>query len=209
MAIIYKALNVINSKIYIGATNQELDIRKCQHKSRALNGYGCAFYHAIRKYGWNSFLWEVIEYDIESNEIEEREIYYINKYNSFADTGHGYNRTIGGGGTLGYTFTDAQKENIRKSVKDSLIKKYGIKKQLRLFHNRTGVPHSNETKKSISESLKSLPLGTVPSKLHYTEWENIKSLRGQGLSLRSIGDIYGVRPETVFYFCKRREIRAA
>ena len=62
MGLIYKA-TFSNGKSYIGQTTQTLQKRKQQHKDKSkLNNN--AFYHAIKKYGWDDITGEVIE-DIE------------------------------------------------------------------------------------------------------------------------------------------------
>lgn len=209
MALVYKATNTVNGKAYIGVTRQNLLTRKREHKSRAIAGAKSVFGAAIRKYGWDAFVWEILEDNVSIDAIGEREQFLIKKHNTFCETGHGYNRTAGGGGTSGIIHTDVQRENIRRGIVSTLIKKYGFKRQIRLFHNRTGIPHTEETKKKISETHKALPLGITPAKLHFKEWPRIKSLRDAGVSFAKIGRMYNVRPETVFYFCKRRQERPA
>lgn len=92
--IIYKAVNKINGKIYIGATIQKLLARKKKHEEKSKkNTYG--FHGAIYKYGKENFLWEIVE-ECLIDDIDEREIFYIEKYNSYANDGYGYNLTRGG-----------------------------------------------------------------------------------------------------------------
>lgn len=52
-------------------------------------------YRAIRKYGVENFYYEILEDDIPLNQLDEKEIYYIEKYNSYKK---GYNSTKGGDG---------------------------------------------------------------------------------------------------------------
>ena len=67
MGLIYKA-TFSNGKSYIGQTTQTLQKRKQQHKDKSkLNNN--AFYHAIKKYGWDDITWEVIEDNIETREL--------------------------------------------------------------------------------------------------------------------------------------------
>lgn len=84
-----------NGKNYIGQTINSL-------KNRAKNiisgtGYKkCTlFWKAIQKYGWNNFQVEILE-EICIEELNDREIYYINFFNSIAP--NGYNQTFGGDG---------------------------------------------------------------------------------------------------------------
>ena len=63
--IIYRAYCVKTNKSYIGQTQRKLQERITQHKSESFNeespGYLYHFHRAIRKYGFDSFQWEVLE----------------------------------------------------------------------------------------------------------------------------------------------------
>ena len=90
---IYKVTNKINGKVYIG---QSVDIgrRWRQHMTAEDDIY---FHKAIQKYGVDNFIWEVIE-KCKKSELDERESYWIEYYDSF---NKGYNRTKGGEGNSG------------------------------------------------------------------------------------------------------------
>ena len=96
MAYIYKIINDVNDKIYIGKTLETIDRRWKEH-CRSYNRERCEkrpLYNAINKYGIENFHMEQIEEC--SNELSsEREIYWINYYNSYKE---GYNATLGGDG---------------------------------------------------------------------------------------------------------------
>lgn len=103
MYYIYKYQNIINKKIYIGQTNN-INQRKRGHKSCAMNpnvhDYTSAFHNAIRKYGIENFLFEIIEQIDDSmgrEYVNERERYYIKYYQSLV-LENGYNITTGGDG---------------------------------------------------------------------------------------------------------------
>ena len=90
---IYKITNKINNKCYIG---QSVDIQQrwSKHLS-AFNGEHTPdykIYRAFEKYGLQNFTFEVIE-ECEQQHLDEREIYWIEFYNSFAE---GYNMSLGG-----------------------------------------------------------------------------------------------------------------
>lgn len=99
--IIYKYTSP-SGKCYIGQTINE-DRRKLQHKRAAFNEnhkeYDKPFYRALRKYGWDSFEYEVlntISADMEkdlTDKLDALEIYYIGLYDSYSN---GYNSTIEG-----------------------------------------------------------------------------------------------------------------
>ncbi len=87
---IYKVTNIINNKFYIGKTIQRFWKRKSQHKSSALgNKLQTHFHRAIRKYGFESFKWEILfEGECSSNKLNDLEIFYIGYYDTFKN---GYN----------------------------------------------------------------------------------------------------------------------
>jgi hypothetical protein len=92
---IYKITNLVNGKVYIG---QSINIEKRwkTHKKDALwkdgLNYEYPLYRAIRKYGIKNFSFEIIE-ECAIDELNEREIFYIAKYDSYEN---GYNQTRGG-----------------------------------------------------------------------------------------------------------------
>jgi group I intron endonuclease len=65
-----------------------------EHMKSARNGCEYKFHRAIRKYGAENFTLSVIE-ECEKDKLDEREIYWINYYNSYYS---GYNSTKGGSG---------------------------------------------------------------------------------------------------------------
>lgn len=95
---IYKITNLINGKCYIGQTSKYYQLRWNEHKKCAFNNnrlaYDYPLYKAFRKYGIVNFKFEVIE-ECEIEELDDKEIFYIEKYNSFHN---GYNQTLGGSG---------------------------------------------------------------------------------------------------------------
>ena len=103
MGWIYKITNQINGKMYIGKTEginpldrwkqHLLDSRRKKLEKRPL-------YYAIRKYGTDSFLFEVIDQEDNSEKLCELEKYYIEKYRTYVgfENSAGYNATLGGDG---------------------------------------------------------------------------------------------------------------
>lgn len=59
-SIIYMATNLVNGKSYVGRTVKGLEHRRKNHIWAALSGKGKYFHRAIRKYGKDSFGWEVL-----------------------------------------------------------------------------------------------------------------------------------------------------
>jgi hypothetical protein len=95
--IIYKVTNIINNKIYIGQTIRGINKRKAIHIYRALKKIekNCYFHNAIRKYGIESFKWEIV-WKGAVKFLNKKEIEYIKKYKSYFIYNKGYNLTRGG-----------------------------------------------------------------------------------------------------------------
>lgn len=98
MAFIYKIINNINNKIYIGKTENSIEKRFKEHCKDAFRKRNekRPLYAAIRKYGVENFTIELIE---ETNIPDERETYWIKFYDSYSK---GYNATTGGDGKCLY-----------------------------------------------------------------------------------------------------------
>ena len=99
MGYIYKITNLQNNKIYIGKTTTRIQERFSKHIYEAntpnTKGYMFILHKAFRKYGINNFNIEQIE-EIDNSLLNDREIYWINFYNSMIP--NGYNMTFGGEG---------------------------------------------------------------------------------------------------------------
>lgn len=92
---IYKIENLINHNVYIG---QSVDIQKRWREhlfaARHLDckDHNMPIHLALSKYGEDNFSLEVLE-ECPKNLLDEKEVYWIEKYNSYKK---GYNATIGG-----------------------------------------------------------------------------------------------------------------
>lgn len=139
MAIIYKVINEIDNKIYIGQTKTKLNQRKISHKWRMKEGVKTHFYNALRKYGWNNFQWSVLcEEEYDKKRINKLEKYYIYFYDSF---NNGYNMTIGGfknfiTDEIRKKLSDAQKRRFEKPEERAKISKLHKGKTLTLEHRK-------------------------------------------------------------------------
>ena len=94
MGIIYKAQNTVTGHIYIGSTTKSLESRINDHLQKSQKKVGYKFQEAIGTYGPEAFSWEIIDSASTINDLANKEIYYINYFNSFID---GYNSDRGGG----------------------------------------------------------------------------------------------------------------
>ena len=92
MAYIYSITNTINQKIYIGLTRRDNPYDRWKEHIQKSNKPEYAIHRAMYKYGVDNFKFRVLE-ECDSSKVEEREIHYIKKFNTFFE---GYNSTSGG-----------------------------------------------------------------------------------------------------------------
>lgn len=114
---------------------------------------------ALRNYPRETFKVELIEANIPESDIDDKERFYIIKYNTYYENENGYNMTKGGRGCDGYVYdSDEFKEKISKKCKQwwDYIKKYDITEYKRMCQSRSialkGKPKSAEHKKKLSVS---------------------------------------------------------
>lgn len=167
---VYRHINKVNGKQYIGLTKQLPNLRwgnngvnyrgKCPH-----------FWNAIQKYGWDNFAHEVISSNLSKEEACDLEKELICKYKT-QDRRFGYNILEGGAAPeipqevrnkmsiamrgnkngLGHPCTDEKRRKISTSQKGRKLTKEHKEK---LSKAKIGVPHrppSAETRIKISNS---------------------------------------------------------
>ena len=89
---LYKITNQINGKKYIGITN---DYKKRWSNHRCGNNKTMPIAHAIKKYGKDNFVFEIIEKNLTLEEANQKEIEMIEHENTLVP--NGYNVSKGGG----------------------------------------------------------------------------------------------------------------
>ena len=146
---IYKIINTINNKIYIGKTIHSIDKRLKKHFYLADKKTNRYLYDAINKYGKENFKIELIEtckYEL----ANEKEIYYIFFFKSNNKL-FGYNMTKGGdGGKM-------QEESIKKMVLKKTGTKMSEETKLKMSKSKAGKKThlwSEKSKLKLSTSLK-------------------------------------------------------
>jgi hypothetical protein len=93
--IIYKHTILETKKSYIGFTSLTMEERLHKHFTNVEYGINTKFYNAVRKYGRNSIVSQIIDYAETQDEAYDKESFYIEKYDTYKN---GYNSTIRGGG---------------------------------------------------------------------------------------------------------------
>ena len=111
---IYIIKNRINNKVYIGKTIQSIKNRWYKHTDKWSNCIKLK--NAINKLGKDNFYIEVIEDNIPYSNLDDRECYYINKYNSIIN---GYNIKQGNS-----KFRGRKLHKINDYIKDRVIQDY-------------------------------------------------------------------------------------
>jgi group I intron endonuclease len=155
---IYKTTNLLNNKIYVG-----------QHLAAEFDenykGSGVMLTRAFKKHGKENFTCVLLEAVETKEDLNSREIFWIDKLNS-RDPRVGYNITAGGEGTIGYIHTEEAKTKMSRAKKgkpltDAHKKAIGLaskghsmsnisKEKLR--ESRLGTKHTDETRRKMHEA---------------------------------------------------------
>ena len=147
--IIYKATNIENGKFYIGKSIGNLKGVMNRHLRGSKNP-NSIFHHAIKKHGWDVFIWEIID----NNTVKtEDELYllekkYVDQLNSISP--NGYNSTVGGRG--GYSAVPWNKGI--KIPEEKKINMYGHKPSEEV-KTQIGLTQKGKPKKPCTDSRRS------------------------------------------------------
>lgn len=206
--VIYKTTNLINGKIYVG---------KDSKNKKSYYGSGLILNKAIKKYGKENFIKEILEECSTHDELCEREIYWIKKLDA-RNLDIGYNLAYGGEGfKLGYKMSKEHHEKMIKMLKErdhtwgdkiseamkgkeksdkhkTKISETMKRKYENGFISPTlGMKRSKETKKKISDVLKSSGGRNKKSVIiEGVEYETIKEASDTlGISRYLINKLYG------------------
>lgn len=114
--IVYKHTNKINGKVYIGITCQRIHDRW-----KGGHGYRSQYFsRAIKKYGWDGFVHEIVAENLSKEDACELERILIKSYRS-TETEYGYNQALGGdgGGMYNKHHSESAKKKISKARKEN------------------------------------------------------------------------------------------
>lgn len=157
VGIIYGWYNTKSGKWYVGQTIEE-EKRFKSHIYDAINKKSNTHFHrALRKYGLENWVYCVLEDNILRENLNMREIDWIEYYDSFYS---GYNLTLGGGGIKGKPSGMKGKPAWNKGK----INIYSEETKRKQSESHKGIknynynkPRTEETKKKISNALKGRP----------------------------------------------------
>jgi group I intron endonuclease len=152
--IIYKTVNVLNGKFYVG---------KDERNKPDYFGSGINLNRAIKKYGKENFIKETIEVCSTREELIEREIYWIKETKAQE---LGYNIADGGWG--GNTISEENKERILNGFKGGKHTPETIEK---IKKTREEKKKQNPDAYKISEKQREILSKTHKGKVHTEEWK--------------------------------------
>lgn len=147
MYYIYKITNTKTGKMYIGYT-KNFQRRKKSHLQAARLGYDNVLYRAMRKHGFDQFVFEVIfeseDKNYTQNVMEQK---FISELNTMAP--HGYNSTPGGAG--GATRTGIpQSEETKRKISNSVSRGMTAERREEIRISAKNRKHSVTTRKKMS-----------------------------------------------------------
>ncbi len=104
MGCVYLVRNTVNGKGYVGKTRYKMESRKRSHEKEACAGSNFYFHRSLLKYGFDAFVWTVLEEDDEDTWLFFVECMYIKKFSTKLP--NGYNMTDGGEGASGIAISE-------------------------------------------------------------------------------------------------------
>ena len=147
----------------------------------------------MKKYGKDNFYCDVLEKNVNINDLDDREIFFINKYNSFEN---GYNSTKGGDGrTINNEYDEKEIVRLYKlgESEQAIASIYGI---------------SNAT---ISRVLKKLGIKTRENGNKYEQFgkqEFVEMWNNKNITIPLMADYYHVDEKTIRRHAKRLNLKS-
>ncbi len=149
---IYKIENLINHKVYIG---QSVHIERrwkehCQYSTKSVIS------DAIKKYGKENFSFQILE-ECSLDELNDKEIYYIQKFNCITPNGYNVKDYVEGKEVNFISYGKDIFLNIVKDIKDNLLsfqeisKKYNISIRAVYYINKGEIHYLEEEKYPLRE----------------------------------------------------------
>ena len=188
MGVIYKIVNNVNNKVYIGQTMKKPADRWQCHKHRAeLPEFKTHLYNAMRKYGVENFSFEIIE-ECCNDILDDRERFWIQHYKSYTD---GYNETLGG--------QDAKRKYSYEDICYLLLQGDSKEEVADFFHC---------DKRTVYNASVSV-LGKTPSQIAQEIFDSqVKYLyTEEGYNIKQIGSMLGCRYDKIKKSLNRQKIK--
>lgn len=156
---VYKTTNTVNGKIYIGQKKSDVFLKE------DYLGSGVRLKSSIKHHGRENFRVDLIECCNSKSELDEREKFWINYFDS-RNPKVGYNITIGGDGTTGCTIwnkglTKELDSRLTQSPETCAKRSASLKKAYKEGRHSRG--QSEEARLKISQAKKLHPVKTKGS----------------------------------------------
>jgi group I intron endonuclease len=136
--IIYCATDSTNGKKYVGQTKYSIAVVKRRHR-RCLSYFG----YALARHGEENFIWEILDTASSQEELNEKEIQWIDKLNTVGDSG--YNLAFGGESNSGWKHSEETKEAISLSLAENVYSRSkAIRKAWEIKSEENGGPWRNK-----------------------------------------------------------------
>ena len=151
MGEIYMIKNKLDGMMYIGQTKYTSEKRFKQHVNKAKNtSRNLHLYNAMRKYGIENFELVVLESGIDENMLDERETYFIEKYDTL---NNGYNYTNGGGGIRNYHHSEESRKKMSEKISAAMWKINTPERAKKISEAQKGRKFTEDHKRHIKESV--------------------------------------------------------
>ena len=194
---IYKVINEVNGKQYVGCTIYSLTKRLSEHFYRCINtDSNTKFCNSIRKYGVENFKIELIE-ECDVDKIYEREQFHINNLGTFEN---GLNTTSGGEGCLGYKHSEKIRKKISENTKNGNSHK---NKTYEVLYGDRAEEEKNKRKLSVKKGWENLTeeqraqreenirkKSQAKSKIKIEVIKDIKDKISEGFTNKQLSEVY-------------------
>lgn len=144
--LIYRVTNLVNGMSYIGKTARSMKVRRKEH-TYDVSRTNFYFHRALRKYGKDSFEWEIIKRCNSHDELIHSEQFFIKQFNTKVPDG--YNMTDGGEGMPNPT--EETKRKLREFNLGKTLTKEHVEK---IAERNRGQKRSEQARRNISEAHK-------------------------------------------------------
>lgn len=183
---IYKVTNLINNKIYIGQTTKTIDERLKQHISKAYQGKENNHFHsAIRKYGKENFIIELLEDNVPIESIIEKEEEYIKIFDS---VNNGYNMKYKTEDPRYKTLVFKSKEYLEDLYINQGLSTIQIAKMFGVVNTTVG-----NRLKALGIKTRKCGQGNRKIKTYPTKDEFYKLFIEENKTAQQIADLYGIK----------------
>lgn len=195
--VIYKAINKINGKFYIG---QAVDLKRriAKHK-KVFKKLKSKFYSAIISYGWDNFIWEIIDTANTKNSLNKKEKYWIKQLKCLHPGGYNLRPGGHGGGIKGEDNSKYKKLDEEKIIDLYINKKLPTTKIAEIF---------NVYPPTIVKRLKknNIQLRKQPTKIILDIPKIIDLYINHNMTAQQIAKIFGVVQTTILSRLKENNI---